>query len=65
VYLLVFSLLLIGQQGWGHFFRHRHLLPIGCGILQFVRQQQEKITNTTLYPFEALAASQSAFIIGK
>jgi hypothetical protein len=30
--------LLISQQGLGHIFRHRPLLPIGWRILQTVRQ---------------------------
>ncbi len=32
MYLVVFSLLLIGQEGLGNFFRHRPLLPIGWRI---------------------------------
>jgi hypothetical protein len=34
VYLVQVSLLLIGQQGLGHFFRYRLLLPIGWRIVQ-------------------------------
>jgi len=29
LYLVQVSLILIGQQGLGHFFKYRHLLPIG------------------------------------
>jgi hypothetical protein len=35
----VFPWFLIGQQGLGHFFSHRSLLPIGWRILQTVRQR--------------------------
>jgi hypothetical protein len=35
VYLVQVSLLLIGQQGLGHFFRDRPLLPIGWRLCKF------------------------------
>ncbi len=44
--LSVFSLLLFGQQGLGHFFRHWPLLPISRRILQTVSQWQGKLTNS-------------------
>ncbi len=37
VYLVQVSLPLIGQQGLGHFFWYRTLLPIGWRIVQIVR----------------------------
>jgi hypothetical protein len=37
MYLVHVSLLLIGQQGLGHFFRYRLLLPIGWRIVQILR----------------------------
>ncbi len=46
LYLVQVSLLLIGQQAWGHFFRYRSLLPIGKRSVQIVRQRRRKITNT-------------------
>jgi hypothetical protein len=44
VVYLIFSLLLIGQQGLVHFFRHRPFRPIGLKISQTVRQRQGKLT---------------------
>ncbi len=38
VYLVQVSLLLFGQQGLGHFFRHSPLLAIGWRIVQILRQ---------------------------
>ncbi len=46
VYLVQVSLLPIGQQGLGHFFRCRSLLPIGWRTLQIVRQRRRKMINT-------------------
>jgi hypothetical protein len=46
VYLVQVSLLLIGQQGLGHFFRYRPLLPIGWRIVQILHQRRRKTTNT-------------------
>ncbi len=40
--LIQVSLLLIGQQGLGHFFRCRPLLPIGWRIVQILRQRLRK-----------------------
>jgi hypothetical protein len=40
------SLLLIGQQGLGDFFRSRPLLLIGWRIVQILRQIRRKTTNT-------------------
>jgi hypothetical protein len=47
VYLVVFPLLLIGQQGLVLCVRHQALLPIGWRILQTFRQKQGKLTNKT------------------
>ncbi len=46
VYLVQASLLLIGQQGLGDFFRYRPLLPIGWRIVQILCNRQRKTTNT-------------------
>ena len=46
VYLVQVSLLLIGQQGLGHFFRYRHLFPIGCRTVKLHANARRKITNT-------------------
>jgi hypothetical protein len=46
VYLVQVSLLLIGQQGLGHFFRYRSLLSIGWRTVQILRQRRRKMTNT-------------------
>jgi hypothetical protein len=52
-------LLLIGQQGLGHFFRS---FPIGWKTVQIVRQRRRKMTNTALTNLNAIqAASQSTF----
>jgi hypothetical protein len=61
VYLVVFSMLLIGQQGLGLFFRHQPLLPIGLMILQTVRQRQGKLTKKTPLTL-CEAARQSTFV---
>ncbi len=63
VYLVQVSLLLIGQQGLGHFFRYRPLLPIGWMIVQILRQRRRGTTNTAPTTLIALlAGSQSIFI---
>jgi hypothetical protein len=46
VYLVQVSLLRIGQQCFGHFFRYRPLLPTGWRIVQILRQRRRKRTNT-------------------
>jgi hypothetical protein len=64
VYLVQVSLLLIGQQSLGHFFRYRPLLPIGWRIVQILRQRRRKFTNTVPTTFRAVqAASQSLLSI--
>jgi hypothetical protein len=56
-------LILIGRQGFGHFFRYWPLLPIVWGIVQIVRQQRRKMTNTQPTILGAIqAASQSTSI---
>ena len=45
VYFIQISLLLIGQQDLGHFFRYRPLFPIGWRIVQILRQRRRKTTN--------------------
>jgi hypothetical protein len=63
VFLVEVSLLLIGQQGLGHFFRHRSLLPIGWRIVQILRQRWMKMTNAAPTNLSAIqAASQSTFV---
>ncbi len=63
VYLVRISLLLIGQQGLGDFFRYRPLFPIGWRIVQILRQRRRKTTNTAPTTLNAgQAASQSTFI---
>jgi hypothetical protein len=63
VYLVQVSLLLIGQQGLGHFLRHRPLLPIGWRIVQILRLRQRKTTNAAPTTLNAIqAASHSNFI---
>jgi hypothetical protein len=57
------SLLLIGQQGLGHFFRYRLLFPIGWRIVQILRQRRRETTNTAPTTISAIqAASKSTFI---
>jgi hypothetical protein len=46
VYLVQVSLLLIGPQDLGHFFRCRPLLLIGWRIVQILRQRRKKTTST-------------------
>jgi hypothetical protein len=49
VFLVQVSLLLIDQQGLGHFFRYQPLVPICCRtvqIVQIVCQHWRKVTNT-------------------
>ncbi len=46
VYFIQVSLLLIGLQGLGHFFRYRPLLSIGCRIEHILRLFRKKTTNT-------------------
>ncbi len=53
VYLVQISLLLIGQQGLGHFLRYRSLLPIGWRIVQIFTPtrapgENDKIKQITL-----------------
>jgi hypothetical protein len=65
VYLVQVSLFLIDQQGFGHFFRYRLLLPIVWRIVQILRQRRGKndqysATPTTLSVIQA--SSQSTFI---
>jgi len=63
VYLVQVFLLLIGQQGLGHFFRYRPLIPIGWRIAQILRQRRRKTTNTAQTTLSAIqAASQSTLI---
>ncbi len=69
VYLVIFSLLLIGQDiliGSGHFCRQQPLLPIGWRIFQTVpvHQRQGKFINKALLTLHwAPATRQSTFII--
>jgi hypothetical protein len=42
MYLVQVPLLLIGQQGLGHFFRYRLLFHIGWRIVQSLRQTPEE-----------------------
>ncbi len=63
MYLVQISLLLIGQQGLGHFFRSRTLLHSGWRIVQILLQRRRKTTNTALTTFGAIqAAGQSTLI---
>jgi hypothetical protein len=43
--LVQVSLLLIGQQGLGHFITYRPLLPVGWRSVQILRQLRRKTTN--------------------
>jgi hypothetical protein len=45
MYSIQVSLLLISQQGLGHFFRYRPLLPFGWRIVQILRHRRRKTTN--------------------
>jgi hypothetical protein len=61
MYLVQVSLILIDQQGLGHFFRyHRPLLPTSWRILRERRRKKTNIVPTTLSAIQA--ASQSTFI---
>jgi hypothetical protein len=51
------SLLFIGQQGFGHFFRYRPLLPIGWRIVQILRQRRRKTTNAEPVTLSAIQAA--------
>jgi hypothetical protein len=63
VYLVRVSLILTGQQGLGHFFRYRPLLPNGWRTVQIVRHRRKKMTNTAPTTLSAIqAAGQSTFI---
>jgi hypothetical protein len=63
LFLVQVSLLLIGQEGLGHFFRHRSLLPIDWRIVQIFRQRWMKMTNAAPINLSAIqAASQSTFV---
>ncbi len=64
MFLVQVSLLLIGQQGLGHFFRwYQPLLPIDWRIVQILRQQRRKTNNKAPTALSALqAVSQSTFI---
>ncbi len=46
VHLVQVSLLLVGQQGLGDFYRYRPLLPIGWRIVQILRQHRRKAAST-------------------
>jgi hypothetical protein len=69
LYLVQVSVILIGQQGFGHFFRYRPLLPIGCRAVhcvQIVRQCRRKTTNTapiTLCAIQAEMHNNIALVI--
>jgi hypothetical protein len=66
VCLVHVSLLFIGQQGLGHFFRYRPLHPIGWRTVQIVRQCRKKITNTAPTTLGAIqSARQYTFINAK
>jgi hypothetical protein len=45
VYLVLVYLLLIGQQGLGHFFKYRPLLLIGWRILQILLQRRRNVNS--------------------
>jgi hypothetical protein len=48
-YLVLVSVILIGQQSLRNFFRYRPLLPIGWRTVQIVRQRRkEKMAQGTL-----------------
>jgi hypothetical protein len=57
VNLIQVSLLFIGQQGLGHFFMYRPLLPIGWRIVQILRIRRRKTTNTAPTTLSAIQAS--------
>jgi hypothetical protein len=60
VYLIQVSLLSIGQQGFGHLFGYRPLLPIGLRIVQILRQRRRKTTNTSPTTLTVLQYKQQA-----
>ncbi len=63
IMFLACTLLLIGQQGMGYFFRYWPLLPIGWGNVEILRQRRRITTNTAPTTLSAIqAASQSTFI---
>jgi hypothetical protein len=53
VCLVHVSLLLIGQQGLGHFFRYRLLLLIGWRIMQIMRTPRETMSLLVQYKHQA------------
>jgi hypothetical protein len=62
VNLVKLSVILIGQQGLGHFLMYRPLIPIGWRTVQIVRQCRRKIRNTAPTTLSAIqTASQSTF----
>jgi hypothetical protein len=52
LYLVQVSLLLIDQQGLGHFFRNRPLPPIGWRTVQIVRQRRMKMAANIIRPIQ-------------
>ncbi len=63
VYLVQASLLLMGQQGSGPFFKYQPWLPIGWRNVQIIRQRCRHLTNTAPTTLSAIvqAASQYNF----
>ncbi len=57
VYLVQITSLFIGQQGLGHFFRHRPLPPVGWRIVQILRQRRRKPTNTASTTLNSIQAT--------
>jgi hypothetical protein len=53
VHLVNISLLLIGQQDPGHFYKYRPLLPIDWRFSLLERQRQKTLTNATPTPLVA------------
>jgi hypothetical protein len=63
VYLVQVSLLFIGRQGLGHFFRYQPLLSIGRRIVQILRQGLWKTTITAPITLSAIQAEKQSILI--
>jgi hypothetical protein len=63
VHLVQVSLLLIGQQGLGHFFREQPWLLIGRRTVHVVRQCQRKMSNAAPTTHGAIQAEANSLLL--
>jgi hypothetical protein len=62
VYLVPDSLPLICQQGLGHLFRDRPLFPMGCRIVQILREHRREKTNSVPTTLSAIQAASHTLL---